>query len=102
MVSLAHYLSLSLPSYVSFSFCLQCLDPERVDSLLKKDCELIGRLYYKEGHDLYHWRKGWFSLVGSELFLYPDDECVNEVVLQLKRLQELSKNTQAHENPSLN
>ncbi|KAI5104366.1 arf-GAP with Rho-GAP domain, ANK repeat and PH domain-containing protein 2, partial [Silurus meridionalis] len=71
----------------------KCLNPERVDSLLNQDCELIGRLYYKEGHDLYHWRQGWFSLVGSELFLYSKDVHVNEVVLQLKRLQELTVST---------
>ncbi|MCJ8731477.1 hypothetical protein PDJAM_G00200070 [Pangasius djambal] len=71
----------------------KCLDPERADSLLKKDCELIGRLYYKEGHDFYHWKQGWFSLVGSELFLHPVDEHTNEVVLQLKRLQELTVST---------
>ncbi|XP_047671506.1 arf-GAP with Rho-GAP domain, ANK repeat and PH domain-containing protein 2 isoform X2 [Tachysurus fulvidraco] len=71
----------------------KCLDPERADSLLKKDYDLIGRLYYKEGHDLYHWRRGWFSLVGSELFLHPEDEHVNEMVLQLKRLQEITVST---------
>ncbi|XP_017328101.1 arf-GAP with Rho-GAP domain, ANK repeat and PH domain-containing protein 2 isoform X1 [Ictalurus punctatus] len=71
----------------------KCLDPERVDSMLMKDCELIGRLYYKEGHDLYHWRQGWFSLVSSELFFYPEDDHTNEVVLQLKRLQELTVST---------
>ncbi|TSL40981.1 Arf-GAP with Rho-GAP domain, ANK repeat and PH domain-containing protein 2 [Bagarius yarrelli] len=71
----------------------KCLDPERAESLLKKDCELFGRLYYKEGHDFYHWRRGWFSLVGSELFLYPDGEQINEAILQLKRLQELTVST---------
>lgn len=69
--------------------------------MLMKDCELIGRLYYKEGHDLYHWRQGWFSLVSSELFFYPEDDHTNEVVLQLKRLQELSKNPQTHMNTNL-
>ncbi|KAK3568028.1 hypothetical protein QTP86_028618 [Hemibagrus guttatus] len=71
----------------------KCLDPERADALLKKDYDLIGRLYYKEGHDLYHWRQGWLSLVGSELFLHPEDKHTNEVVLQLKRLQELTVST---------
>ncbi|XP_058251060.1 arf-GAP with Rho-GAP domain, ANK repeat and PH domain-containing protein 2 isoform X2 [Hemibagrus wyckioides] len=71
----------------------KCLDPERADSLLKKDYDLIGRLYYKEGHDLYHWRQGWFSLVGSELFLHPEDKHISDVVLQLKRLQELTVST---------
>ncbi|KAF5902497.1 arf-GAP with Rho-GAP domain, ANK repeat and PH domain-containing protein 2, partial [Clarias magur] len=71
----------------------KCLDPDRLDCLLKKDCDLIGRLYYKEGHDLYHWRRGWCTLVGSELFLHPEDEHMNEVVLHLKRLQELTVST---------
>uniref|UniRef100_A0AAR2L5N9 ArfGAP with RhoGAP domain, ankyrin repeat and PH domain 2 n=1 Tax=Pygocentrus nattereri TaxID=42514 RepID=A0AAR2L5N9_PYGNA len=68
----------------------KCFLPLSVESLLKKDCELVGRLYYKEGHDLYHWRKGWFSLIGCELFFCPEDEHVTEGLLQLKRLQELS------------
>ncbi|XP_062849648.1 arf-GAP with Rho-GAP domain, ANK repeat and PH domain-containing protein 2 [Trichomycterus rosablanca] len=69
---------------------IKCFTTARVESLLKKDCELIGRLYYKEGHDLYHWRRGWFSLVGSELFFCPEAESMTEAVIQLKRLQELT------------
>ncbi|XP_017555122.1 arf-GAP with Rho-GAP domain, ANK repeat and PH domain-containing protein 2 isoform X1 [Pygocentrus nattereri] len=71
----------------------KCFLPLSVESLLKKDCELVGRLYYKEGHDLYHWRKGWFSLIGCELFFCPEDEHVTEGLLQLKRLQELTVST---------
>ncbi|KAK1797145.1 hypothetical protein P4O66_008528 [Electrophorus voltai] len=40
----------------------KCFVPMRVESLMKKDYERIGCLYYKEGHDLYRWRIGWFSL----------------------------------------
>lgn len=58
---------------------------------MPKDCELIGRLHYKEGHDLYHWRMGWFLLEGSALHFSPGDKEGEEEVLQLKQLQELSK-----------
>ncbi|XP_065145126.1 arf-GAP with Rho-GAP domain, ANK repeat and PH domain-containing protein 2 isoform X2 [Paramisgurnus dabryanus] len=71
----------------------KCFVPARADSLLTEDSELIGRLYYKEGHDLYHWRIGWFALVGSELYLCSGDEDKEEGVLQLKRLQELTVST---------
>ncbi|XP_009301838.1 arf-GAP with Rho-GAP domain, ANK repeat and PH domain-containing protein 2 isoform X1 [Danio rerio] len=67
--------------------------PPRADALLRQDSELIGRLYYKEGHDLYHWRIGWFTLVGSELYFCSGDEDEEEGVLQLKRLQELTVST---------
>lgn len=72
------------------SLFLQCFVPPKVEGLLQKDGDLIGRLKYKEGHDLYHWRMGWFTLEGSALrFTSGDDE--EEEVLQLKQLQELSK-----------
>lgn len=58
---------------------------------MQKDGELIGRLHYKEGHDLYHWRVGWFVLEGSALHFSPGDTEAEEEVLQLKQLQELSK-----------
>lgn len=59
---------------------------------MQRDCELIGRLHYKEGHDLYHWRMGWFMLEGSSLHFSSGEEEGEEEVLQLKQLQELSKN----------
>ncbi|XP_035375986.1 arf-GAP with Rho-GAP domain, ANK repeat and PH domain-containing protein 2 [Electrophorus electricus] len=71
----------------------KCFVPMRVESLMKKDYERIGCLYYKEGHDLYRWRIGWFSLVGSELFFCSDDEPMSKGILQLKRLQELTVST---------
>lgn len=58
---------------------------------MQKGSELIGKLYYKEGHDLYHWRKGWFMLEGSALRFSRGEEEGEEEVLQLKQLQELSK-----------
>ncbi|KAI4881132.1 hypothetical protein NFI96_017871 [Prochilodus magdalenae] len=71
----------------------KCFLPVSVESLLKKDCELVGCLYYKEGHDLYHWRKGWFSLVGCELLFCPENERAVKGLLHLKRLQELTVST---------
>ncbi|ROK67598.1 Arf-GAP with Rho-GAP domain, ANK repeat and PH domain-containing protein 2 [Anabarilius grahami] len=74
----------------------KCFVPARAEALLRQDSELIGRLHYKEGHDLYHWRMGWFALVGSELYFCSGDEDEEEGVLQLKRLQELSEDKYAH------
>ncbi|XP_052457293.1 arf-GAP with Rho-GAP domain, ANK repeat and PH domain-containing protein 2 [Carassius gibelio] len=71
----------------------KCFVPARADALLRQDSELIGRLHYKEGHDLYHWRMGWFALVASELYFCSGDEDEEEGVLQLKRLQELTVST---------
>lgn len=58
---------------------------------MRKESELIGRLHYKEGHDLYYWRMGWFMLEGSSLHFSSGEEEGEEEVLQLKQLQELSK-----------
>lgn len=69
----------------------QCFIPPKIEGLVQRDSELIGRLHYKEGHDLYHWRLGWFMLEGSALHFSPGDEEGEEEVLQLKQLQELSK-----------
>uniref|UniRef100_A0A3B4G340 ArfGAP with RhoGAP domain, ankyrin repeat and PH domain 2 n=1 Tax=Pundamilia nyererei TaxID=303518 RepID=A0A3B4G340_9CICH len=55
--------------------------------------ELIGRLHYKEGHDLYYWRMGWFMLEGSSLHFSSGEEEGEEEVLQLKQLQELTVST---------
>ncbi|XP_069563766.1 arf-GAP with Rho-GAP domain, ANK repeat and PH domain-containing protein 2 isoform X1 [Brachyistius frenatus] len=68
----------------------KCFVPSKVEGLVRRDGELIGRLQYKEGHDLYHWRTGWFVLAGSALHFSSGDE---EEVLQLKRLQELTVST---------
>uniref|UniRef100_A0A8C4H3R2 Arf-GAP with Rho-GAP domain, ANK repeat and PH domain-containing protein 2 n=1 Tax=Dicentrarchus labrax TaxID=13489 RepID=A0A8C4H3R2_DICLA len=71
----------------------KCFVPPKVEGLLQRDSELIGRLLYKEGHDLYHWRTGWFMLEGSALHFSPGDEEGEEEVLQLKQLQELTVST---------
>lgn len=59
---------------------------------MPRGSELIGRLHFKEGHDLYHWRPGWFALAGSALHFGAGQRGGEEAVLQLKRLQELSEN----------
>jgi len=75
---------------VCVRYCaLQCFVPSKVEAMLRRDCELIGRLHYREGHDLYHWRVGWFALAGSTL-TYSSGEGEEEE-LQLRQLQELSK-----------
>lgn len=61
--------------------------------LRDKDYELIGRLYFKDGHDLNFWRVGWFTLEESNLY-FSSGEGESEShlgLVQLKRLQELSK-----------
>ncbi|XP_041925555.1 arf-GAP with Rho-GAP domain, ANK repeat and PH domain-containing protein 2 isoform X2 [Alosa sapidissima] len=71
----------------------KCFLPVEAESILRRDCELIGRLYYKEGHDLYHWRVGWFGLEGSDLYFCSLEGEAEEGVLQLKRLQEITVST---------
>ncbi|XP_076581754.1 arf-GAP with Rho-GAP domain, ANK repeat and PH domain-containing protein 2 isoform X2 [Chaetodon auriga] len=71
----------------------KCFVPPKVEGLVQRDGELIGRLHYKEGHDLYHWRTGWFVLEGSALHFSPGDQEGEEEVLQLKQLQELTVST---------
>ncbi|XP_050931666.1 LOW QUALITY PROTEIN: arf-GAP with Rho-GAP domain, ANK repeat and PH domain-containing protein 2 [Lates calcarifer] len=71
----------------------KCFVPSKVEGLVQKDSELIGRLHYKEGHDLYHWRMGWFMLEGSALHFSSGEEEGEEEVLQLKQLQELTVST---------
>uniref|UniRef100_A0A3P9M0Q3 ArfGAP with RhoGAP domain, ankyrin repeat and PH domain 2 n=1 Tax=Oryzias latipes TaxID=8090 RepID=A0A3P9M0Q3_ORYLA len=65
----------------------KCFIPPKFEGLVRKGAELIGRLHYKEGHDLYSWRVGWFMLEGSALHFSSGDE---EGLLQLKQLQELT------------
>ncbi|KAM6908958.1 arf-GAP with Rho-GAP domain, ANK repeat and PH domain-containing protein 2 [Xenentodon cancila] len=71
----------------------KCFVPSKVEGLARKEGELIGRLLYKEGYDLYHWRTGWFLLEGSALHYSSGDEQGEEEVLQLKQLQELTVST---------
>ncbi|XP_068611809.1 arf-GAP with Rho-GAP domain, ANK repeat and PH domain-containing protein 2 [Brachionichthys hirsutus] len=71
----------------------KCFIPARVEGPSQRDMELIGRLHYKEGHDLHHWRVGWFAMEGSTLRFSRGDEEGEEAVLQLKQLQELTVST---------
>ncbi|KAM6949543.1 arf-GAP with Rho-GAP domain, ANK repeat and PH domain-containing protein 2 [Aplochiton taeniatus] len=71
----------------------KCFVPAKVEGMLRQDSELIGRLYYKEGHDLYHWRVGWFTLVGSALHFSSGERQETQSFLQLKQLQELTVST---------
>ncbi|XP_077400226.1 arf-GAP with Rho-GAP domain, ANK repeat and PH domain-containing protein 2 isoform X2 [Vanacampus margaritifer] len=71
----------------------KCLVPPKAEGLVRENSELIGRLLYKEGHDLYHWRTGWFNLAGSVLHFGPCDKEGDEEVLRLKQLQELTVTT---------
>lgn len=71
--------------------CSQCFVPSKAEGLVQKGSELIGKLFYKEGLDLYHWRKAWFALRGSALHFSRGEDEEEEDVLQLKQLQELSK-----------
>ncbi|CAB1351871.1 unnamed protein product, partial [Coregonus sp. 'balchen'] len=74
----------------------KCFVPSKVEAMLRRDCELIGRLYFKEGHDLYHWRVGWFALEGSALYFSSGKEESTQGAMQLKQLQELSKTVYIH------
>ncbi|KAM9407748.1 LOW QUALITY PROTEIN: arf-GAP with Rho-GAP domain, ANK repeat and PH domain-containing protein 2 [Salvelinus alpinus] len=69
----------------------KCFVPSKVEAMLRRDCELIGRLYFKEGHDLYHWRVGWFALEGSALYFSCGERTLG--AMQLKQLQELTVST---------
>ncbi|XP_064878040.1 arf-GAP with Rho-GAP domain, ANK repeat and PH domain-containing protein 2 isoform X2 [Oncorhynchus nerka] len=71
----------------------KCFIPSNVEAMLRRDCELIGRLYFKEGHDLYHWRVGWFALEGSALYFSSGEEESTLGAMQLKQLQELTVST---------
>uniref|UniRef100_A0A8C7RRQ5 Arf-GAP with Rho-GAP domain, ANK repeat and PH domain-containing protein 2 n=1 Tax=Oncorhynchus mykiss TaxID=8022 RepID=A0A8C7RRQ5_ONCMY len=71
----------------------KCFVPSNVEAMLRRDCELIGRLYFKEGHDLYHWRVGWFALEGSALYFSSGEEESTLGAMQLKQLQELTVST---------
>ncbi|XP_040886964.1 arf-GAP with Rho-GAP domain, ANK repeat and PH domain-containing protein 2 isoform X2 [Toxotes jaculatrix] len=71
----------------------KCFVPSKVEGLVQRDSELIGKLYYKEGHDLYYWRIGWFMLEGSTLHFSSGEEEGKEEVIQLKQLHELTVST---------
>uniref|UniRef100_A0AAV2KQK3 PH domain-containing protein n=1 Tax=Knipowitschia caucasica TaxID=637954 RepID=A0AAV2KQK3_KNICA len=67
--------------------------PATAECMVQKESELIGKLYFKEGLDLYHWRQGWFMLEASTLHFSSGEEGEEEDTLQLKQLQELTVST---------
>ncbi|NWW72698.1 ARAP2 protein, partial [Climacteris rufus] len=64
--------------------------PPMAESLLERDCDLIGQLYYKDRHNLEQWRKGWFAIEKSSLYFYLEMEGAEEDSIYLRRLQELT------------
>ncbi|KAM9236410.1 arf-GAP with Rho-GAP domain, ANK repeat and PH domain-containing protein 2 [Leptosomus discolor] len=64
--------------------------PPVAECLLERDCDLIGQLYYKDCHNLDHWRKGWFAIEKSSLYFCLEMENAEEDSIYLRRLQELT------------
>ncbi|NXE90244.1 ARAP2 protein, partial [Menura novaehollandiae] len=64
--------------------------PPVAESLLERDCDLIGQLYYKDRHNLDQWRKGWFAIEKSSLYFCLEMEDAKEDSIYLRRLQELT------------
>ncbi|NXF76659.1 ARAP2 protein, partial [Sclerurus mexicanus] len=64
--------------------------PPVAESLLERDCDLIGQLYYKDRHNLDQWRKGWFAIEKSSLYFCLEMENAEEDSMYLRRLQELT------------
>nr|XP_031360425.1 arf-GAP with Rho-GAP domain, ANK repeat and PH domain-containing protein 2 [Lonchura striata domestica] len=64
--------------------------PPVAESLLERDCDLIGQLYYKDCHNLDQWRKGWFAIEKSSLYFCLEMEDAEEDSIYLRRLQELT------------
>ncbi|KAG9345431.1 hypothetical protein JZ751_008575 [Albula glossodonta] len=73
----------------------KCFIPPAMVHMLSRDYDLVGRLFYKEGQDLYHWKLGWFVLEKCRLFFSSGAEGEEQSQLQLKRLQELTISTHA-------
>ncbi|XP_042664183.1 arf-GAP with Rho-GAP domain, ANK repeat and PH domain-containing protein 2 isoform X2 [Tyto alba] len=64
--------------------------PPVAECLLERDCDLVGRLYYKDCHNLDQWRKGWFAIEKSSLYFCLEMENAEEDSIYLRRLQELT------------
>ncbi|XP_028657826.1 arf-GAP with Rho-GAP domain, ANK repeat and PH domain-containing protein 2 [Erpetoichthys calabaricus] len=69
--------------------------PPSFQTLAQRDYELIGRLFIKEGHNLYYWKIAWFALEESYLYFYSGEDSETEAKIYLKRLQELTISTQS-------
>ncbi|XP_069781089.1 arf-GAP with Rho-GAP domain, ANK repeat and PH domain-containing protein 2 isoform X3 [Narcine bancroftii] len=72
----------------------KCFIPEMAEILTKRDYELIGRLFYKDVHNLENWRAGWFALEKSQLCFCPEQDVAEEDSVHLKKLQELTVSIQ--------
>lgn len=75
-------------------FSWQNFVPIVAGSLLERDYDLIGQLYYKDCHSIDQWRKGWFAIEKSSLHFCLEMENAQEDSIYLRRLQELSKHLQ--------
>uniref|UniRef100_A0A8D0GIH5 ArfGAP with RhoGAP domain, ankyrin repeat and PH domain 2 n=1 Tax=Sphenodon punctatus TaxID=8508 RepID=A0A8D0GIH5_SPHPU len=64
--------------------------PLVAECLLDRDYDVIGQLYYKDCHNLDHWRKGWFAIEKSSLHFHLELENTQEGSVHLRRLQELT------------
>ncbi|XP_027498787.1 arf-GAP with Rho-GAP domain, ANK repeat and PH domain-containing protein 2 [Corapipo altera] len=64
--------------------------PPVAESLLERDFDLIGQLYYKDRHNLDQWRKGWFAIEKSSLYFCLEMANAEEECIYLRRLQELT------------
>ncbi|NWS99399.1 ARAP2 protein, partial [Mionectes macconnelli] len=64
--------------------------PPVAESLLERDFDLIGQLYYKDRHNLDQWRKGWFAIEKSSLYFCLGMANAEEDSIYLRRLQELT------------
>ncbi|XP_027602588.1 arf-GAP with Rho-GAP domain, ANK repeat and PH domain-containing protein 2 [Pipra filicauda] len=64
--------------------------PPVAESLLERDFDLIGQLYYKDRHNLDQWRKGWFAIEKSSLYFCLEMANAEEDSIYLRRLQELT------------
>nr|XP_006003528.1 PREDICTED: arf-GAP with Rho-GAP domain, ANK repeat and PH domain-containing protein 2 isoform X2 [Latimeria chalumnae] len=76
----------------------KCFVPPDAESLAKRNYDLIGQLYYKDCRNLDHWKLGWFSLDKSCLCFCCQQDDVQEDIVNLKRLQELTVKTQSENN----
>ena len=65
--------------------------PFVAENLTEADYDLIGQLFYKDCHALDQWRKGWFAMDKSSLCFCLQTQEAQEERMNLRRLQELSK-----------
>uniref|UniRef100_A0AAR2L9Q0 ArfGAP with RhoGAP domain, ankyrin repeat and PH domain 3 n=1 Tax=Pygocentrus nattereri TaxID=42514 RepID=A0AAR2L9Q0_PYGNA len=69
----------------------QATTPLSCHCLLAREFERVGMLRYKAMLDPQQWKEGFFVLQKSNLFICPGNDGAAEDIINLKRLQELSK-----------